>query len=221
MQELKLSYIRFPDLKFKVSDGSKIRGYFGHLFKEHSTLLHNHYEDGNSIYQYPLVQYKVIDTIPMLIGLNEGANLLANLFLHIRSIEIDNIQYNIHSKDITHHIVDYGVIDSALFHYKFQTKWFALSHQNHLEYLNQSVNNKTKFLEKILVGNILAMFKGVSYFEEQQIILKILTYKEKESNFKNNRIMVFDSEFVTNVRLPNYIGLGKSVSRGYGAIKIL
>jgi hypothetical protein len=32
-------------------------------------------------------------------------------------------------------------------------------------------------------------------------------------------MMVFEGEFVANVSLPDYVGIGKSVSRGFGVLK--
>ncbi|MGV8134346.1 MAG: hypothetical protein AB2L20_03955 [Mangrovibacterium sp.] len=43
-------------------------------------------------YAYPLVQYKVIDRIPVLTGFQEGAELLVSLFLKIREIDIEGQQ---------------------------------------------------------------------------------------------------------------------------------
>ena len=89
------STIRFPEIALATRDAHKLRGYFGNLFKEHSLLLHNHYETGESAFQYPLVQYKVIDKIPILIGIQEGAELLTSLFLKIKELKIEEKYYRI------------------------------------------------------------------------------------------------------------------------------
>ena len=83
---LKITHLTFPDLRLAVRDAHKLRGYFGRVFQEYSPLLHNHLENGGVRYGYPLVQYKVIDGIPMLLGINEGATLLLDLFLRIKVI---------------------------------------------------------------------------------------------------------------------------------------
>ena len=68
--------IQFPEITLKTRDAHKLRGYFGNLFKEYSPLLHNHYETGELRYKYPLVQYKVLDKVPTLVAIKEGAQLL-------------------------------------------------------------------------------------------------------------------------------------------------
>ena len=80
--------ITFPEIVLRVRDGHKLRGYFGNVFREHSELLHNHFADGSPQYRYSLVQYKVIDRVPMLVGLGEAAALLIELFLKIKVLDI-------------------------------------------------------------------------------------------------------------------------------------
>ena len=82
--------IQFPDIKLQTRDAHKLRGYFGNLFKEQSPLLHNHYADGKARYAYPLVQYKVIDNMPVLVGFQQGGELLVSLFLKIEEIDSDS-----------------------------------------------------------------------------------------------------------------------------------
>ena len=60
MMQITQTIIKFPEISLKTRDAHKLRGYFGNIFKEHSPLLHNHFEDGTNRYAYPLVQYKVI-----------------------------------------------------------------------------------------------------------------------------------------------------------------
>jgi hypothetical protein len=63
--------------------------------------LHNHFEDGRLRYAYPLVQYKVVDNVPVLVGFADGADLLTQLFLKIKEIRIGNEIFPVYSKNIT------------------------------------------------------------------------------------------------------------------------
>lgn len=65
--------ISFPSISLQTRDAHKLRGYFGNLFKENSPLMHNHFQDGSVKYAYPMVQYKVVNQMLMLVGHNEGA----------------------------------------------------------------------------------------------------------------------------------------------------
>src|SRR6185312_711718 len=111
MQQIQQTTIRFPEIRLETRDGHKLRGYFGRLFQEHSFLLHKHHESGELIYRYTLVQYKLIENTPTLVGLNEGATLLGNLFMKIRSLKLDGRTYPILEKNIQSSILSIGLCD--------------------------------------------------------------------------------------------------------------
>jgi len=45
-------------------------------------------------------------------------------------------------------------------------------------------------------------------------------FNEKMTQFKNQSMLAFTGTFASNTYLPQYIGLGKSVSRGFGTIQL-
>jgi len=216
--QIQTTQIKFPDISLHPHYAHKLRGYFGNLFKEKSPLLHNHYESGQLRYAYPLVQYKIIDTVPMLLGINEGAELLIELFLKIKELQLEEEKFPIYSKNITNKISQIGVSDD-LIQYKFKTMWMGLNQNNFSRYINLLPGKeKEEFLNKVLIGNILSFYKGVDLRITEKLYAKV-NVGEKISTFKNNKMTVFVGGFLTNAILPDYIGLGKAVSRGFGAIE--
>ncbi|MBN2664457.1 MAG: hypothetical protein JXR68_12475 [Bacteroidales bacterium] len=216
--QLNTTIIQFPEIELKIRDGHKLRGFFGNLFKEHSELLHNHYSDGSGRYKYPLVQYKVIDKIPSLVGIEEGAKLLIDLFLKIKQIEIGDKIYEINSKNISNKITEIDSL-SQLNEYKFQTLWLALNQHNYYQYENlKTEESKNSFLNRLLQNNILSFYKGINFFTKDRIMV-IGKFFEKTTKFKNQDMLAFGGTFVTNAVLPNHIGIGKSPSRGFGTVK--
>lgn len=211
--------IQFPEIKLKTRDAHKLRGYFGNLFKEYSPLLHNHYETGELRYKYPLVQYKVLNEIPTLVALNEGAQLLTQLFLKIRELRIDGQVYSVLSKNIKNELAAIGFSDE-LREYRFQTLWMGLNQENHLKYIKtSSQSEKNKLLDKILTGNVLSFFKGLDILlESDQRLMVKSRLTEKSTRFKEKDMMAFTGSFVINAHLPDGIGIGKAVSRGFGTI---
>ncbi len=209
--------IRFPDIRLQTRDAHKLRGYFGNLFREHSPLLHNHFEDGSLRYAYPLVQYKVIDGIPMLVGFRDGADLLAELFLKIKELDIDGNRYPVLSKHIDHRQVDLTPGD-RLHRYTFKTLWMALNQKNYREYisLNDTAARK-EMLDRLLRNNILSFYKGVDYWTDEKI-LATSEVRSKETHFKGKVMLGFTGTFTTNALLPDYAGIGKSVARGFGTV---
>ncbi len=215
--QINTTIIKFPEISLKTRDGHKLRGYFGNLFKEHSDLLHNHYASGQSKYQYPKVQYKVIDNIPHLVGIEEGGKLLIELFLKIKNINIEGVDYPVNSKNITNTVTEVGDF-SKLNEYKFETLWIGLNQQNHKKYLQiNSEKEKKDFLNKQVRNNILSFYKGVNFFIKDRIMVTSKLY-EKTTKLKDKNMLAFSGSFVTNAVLPDFIGIGKSVSRGFGTI---
>ena len=99
--QIQTATIKFPEIALKTRDGHKLSGFFGNLFKEHYQLLHNPFDDGLLRFKYPLVQYEVIESVPYLIGIQEGAKLLVELFLKIKFLNVEDKEYQINSKNIT------------------------------------------------------------------------------------------------------------------------
>jgi len=215
------SVIRFPEIELKIRDAHKLRGYFGNLFKEHSVLLHNHYKTGESVFKYPLVQYKVLNNLPILIGLNKGAELLTSLFLNIKELNIEGKIYKINFKNINNKKEEIGV-KKELFKYKFATLWMGLNQNNYNKYKilkkNKEFDLINELFKSILTGNILSFFKSMNYTEKDTISVLPEITNIKTTKFKGKNMYGFEGSFITNVRLPDYIGLGKSTSRGFGTL---
>mgnify|MGYP006267107689 CR=1 FL=1 len=203
-------------MRLNASDGHKLRGYFGNLFRERSPLLHNHFEEGGLRYAYPLVQYKVIRRTPMLVGLEEGAKLLVELFTQIKELDIGGEIHPVEEKQIEFQTCPVGVGED-LYEYRFQTLWMGLNQNNYSRYQELSEAERPGLLNKILVGNILTLFKGIQHRTEKRILVKTKLH-EKQTQFKGQRMLAFRGSFTTNAKLPAYIGLGKSPARGFGTI---
>ncbi|MGB3618756.1 MAG: CRISPR-associated endonuclease Cas6 [Catalinimonas sp.] len=210
----------FPELHLPPSAGHKLRGYFGTLFREHSPLLHNHYEDGRTRQGYPLVQYKVLGGVPTLVGLGEGAALMSELFLRVGEITLDGRTYPVREKNLTQRRHPVGVDPDGLYEYRFQTRWMALNQRNYAVYQEKPPAERPALLTSILKPNILAFFTAVGHRESHRIVART-RLRETHTQFKNQRMLAFLGTFTTNARLPDGIGLGKSAARGYGAIRAL
>lgn len=215
--QLHQTIIRFPEIKLATREAGKLRGYFGNLFKEQSPLLHNHLESGETLYRYPMVQYKVLQGVPILMGINEGADLLTQLFIKIRNIDIDGRNYPVLEKNIENRQVTTGLSDD-LHTYRFETAWMALNQKNYTDYLKEDEQQQAKHLKAILIGNMLSFFKAINYQVESKILANLKITGAKETLFKQNAMLIFEANFVTNMLLPDTIGLGKQTARGFGSV---
>ena len=212
------SILHFPQLRLNARDAHKLRGYFADRFREESDLFHNHEADGKSIYRYPLIQYKVIGKKPIVVGLGEGAKWLVRAFLQVDEIQIDEQVYPIQNKNLKSRDVPIGV-GKELYRYEFYSPWMALNQKNYSLFKKMSSEEQNQKLQKILIGNILSFFNAFRHHEKQQVMLHLRIKDRLMTHFKNQTMETYRASFVTNVQLPDYIGLGKSVSRGFGTIK--
>lgn len=210
--------LHFPEVQLQQRDGHKLRGYFSQLFGQESDLWHNHQTDGKVIYRYPRIQYKVIGGAPMLVGVAEGAQLLIDRFFQIKELKIKDQQIPVHQKNLQSKDVPIGIADQ-LFSYRFVTPWQALNQENYPAFPKEYKAQKGE-LERLLRGNILSFLKGVNHFEENRILTTIHAFRQVPIKMKNQNLMGFLASFTTNMQLPEYIGLGKSSSRGFGAIRL-
>lgn len=214
-----LTTLTFPHIQLPARAAHQLRGYFGRLFQEHSPLLHNHLESGELRYAYPLVQYKVLRGVPTLIGLGDGARLLVDLFLQIRELDIDGTVYPLDHKDLRCREVAAGYSED-LHRYRFATHWMALTQRNYEEYQGLREGEREEKLRQLLRNHILAAFKGMDvWLEPHERILTQVTLESRSTQFKNQTMLTFAGEFTTNAVLPRWIGIGKSVSRGFGTVE--
>ncbi|MBN1340591.1 MAG: hypothetical protein JXA03_14780 [Bacteroidales bacterium] len=214
--QLHQTIVRFPEISLQTRDAHKLRGYFGNIFKEHSPLLHNHYGDGRNRYAYPLVQYKVLHSIPVLTGLAAGAQLLIDLFLKIKNLEIDGKLIEVTSKNIESKILEMHD-NGHLSEYRFDTLWMGLNEVNFRKYIDLHPEEKDRLLASTLIGNILSFYKGIGFWTKQDIMVKH-KLTEKNTLFKNRKMIAFAGSFISNAFLPDHVGLGKAVSRGFGSV---
>ncbi len=195
----------------------KIRGFFASRFGEY-TLVHQHLYDNRFLYKVPLVQYKIIAHKPLVVGINEGAELLQRIYGDIDYIKIYASEYEIKEKTIVVKTDDFGIVENRT--YSFLTPWLALNEKNYEKYqrLGTWVERK-KLLESILVGNIISMSKSLGYTVPEPIKANIIKITEVKTKLKGVPMLGFLGTFAVNFEIPDYWGIGKSVSRGFGTVK--
>lgn len=195
---------------------SELCGFFATHFTEYS-LIHQHSAD-KLIYRYPLVQYKMIDGAPMVIGINDGAEVLKQIYDKYDEIKLE--VYEIVEKGISVKNQEFGLSDK--FHsYEFATPWLALNQENYMRYYGMKNYDETQeFMRKTLIGNLLSMSKSLDYQVPDTIKCDVKV-KIRKSRLKDINVMTFIGGFSANFIIPDHLGIGKSISRGFGAVKQL
>jgi hypothetical protein len=181
-------------------------------------LYHNHNGDA-LVYHYPLVQYKRINQCAAIVAIDAGADALGQFLssgvthLHIGEREDEFKVADIKASNCLVQVWD------GEFEYHLR-KWLPFNSENYLEYKSiEELSSKVQFMEKILVGNILSFAKGVGVSLESNVTCKIKSMDNPRLViYKGVKMMSFDIVFKTNVTIPNFIGIGKGVSLGFGMV---
>ena len=194
----------------------KLRGFIGNQFPDYS-LLHHHVEDGY-LCTYPKVQYKIIEGTPFMIGIDEGAKVLKEISGDIKKLELGSSVYKVSSKQINEQEAEV-VPQRVMYNYRFLTPWFALNQKNYAKFMEmKDWREKKLFLNNILVGNLLSMCKGLGIIVNSR--LNVHSHlNEERIEFKGIPFTGFTGEFTVNFMIPDFFGIGKNASHGYGTIK--
>lgn len=196
-----------------------LRGYLARTFNEY-TLLHQHIDNTRYRYRYPLVQYRILDAAAVVIGINEGAEVLQEIYKETSRIRFGKKEYQIVEKSITVEEREFGL--SEKFHlYQFVTPWIALNQQNYPRYLESNQNERAELLRNILTSNLLSASKGLDYQVPGRIKLDLRNIATCQCTLKGTPMIGFTGEFLVNFEIPDLLGLGKSVSRGFGAMQCI
>jgi hypothetical protein len=187
-----------------------------------STLFHNH--DGNNgfIYRYPVLQYKIINKKPSIVCLREATDdihfLLKNKEFHF-DIKGRMMKFEIEDMHMT--FVNMQTWDK-MFYYNLHN-YIPLNQDSYKEYQGyDSELERIKYLEQKLHGHTLSMMKELQVDEPVELktsIQKINSTKYIE--YKGQFHLTFSMNIKSNLLIPNYIGLGKGVTTGFGIIKQL
>ncbi len=196
-------------------DGAKLRGFFATSFNEHA-LLHQHVTD-KLIYRYPLIQYKMLPEGPLVLGINEGADVLKEIYDKFDEIKLGESVYSVMERGVILRSEEFGC-SPMIQSYRFATPWLALNQKNYDRYRRASREERRDLLRRILVGNLLSASKGLGYVAKEHIRLEVGVVTEEICRLKDEKVTGIRGEFTTNFEIPELLGLGKSVSRGFGAV---
>lgn len=186
---------------------------------EANVLYHNHREDEGYRYAYPLIQYKRIRRHAAIVCLNEGADIIGQFLSEgLREYQIGDHTVRMSPESLRPAQLVMQTWQDE-FHYSLR-RWLPLNSDNYRRYqAADGLSERIALLESILKGNILSMAKGLGITVEHEIKVTITSlsapYLQKN---KGTRLMAFDLEFNSNFSLPDFAGLGKNASIGYGVV---
>lgn len=217
MIKVKIIQVQFPNNPLNAFDIPKLRGSIARRFPKYR-LIHNHLENGRLRYGYPLIQFKVISRIPSIIGLSEGIDILKKVFMDIESVDVAGRRKRLWEKSIKMREDEFGQ-SQDFYRYRFLSSWMALKESNYETYRQLDAAEQQVFLRHLLRENLKTVSKGFQYrIPEIDSVRVEGFFRKRERNFKNNRMLCFEGDFMMNFRIPDYLGVGKQVARGFGTL---
>lgn len=211
--------LRFDNLRLSRKEISMLRGCIGRLYQEHDQI-HNHREDGSLFYRYPLVQFKTVNRIPMIVAVTQEAiEILMKIFADLREIRLGERSIPISRKDFSIQDIELG-FSTEMIVYKFDSLWLGLNEKNYQTYREMSDwCERKELLARMLCNNILSFAKGLDcrLAPDERISVE-LNIKPIITKMKGTELTGFTGMFKTNFIIPDFLGIGKSVSRGFGTV---
>jgi hypothetical protein len=218
MKKIKYLQIQFKD-EIAADELPKFRGAVIDAASRENILFHNHVDD-NYRYAYPLIQYKRIGKRPTMICLEEGTEQIHAFFSRPNStLQLGDRVVPCQIERLLLNEVTMQARDKS-FAYRID-RWLAIKDENYRSYLALETEAERKaFLERMLIGNIISMAKGLAWNIDKTVEVRIQHIeRERKIRYKNTTLSAFDATFRCNVFLPDFIGLGKSSAMGYGVVR--
>ena len=166
---------------------------------------------------YPRVQVKILNEQIYIIGIHEGVKPVLSLIEKFDMFDFGNINFEIQNTDIEQEDQQFIPTD-RLIRYRFITPWVALNQMTGGKYRFLTNQEKPSFLNRLLGQNIVFMAKEVGIDLNDKVFTKVKVSSLFPKPVDENKWGAFMGEFKTNFVLPNYIGVGNGITRGYGTI---
>tara|TARA_B100000029_G_scaffold377282_1_gene371938 strand:+ start:1024 stop:2091 length:1068 start_codon:yes stop_codon:yes gene_type:complete len=216
----------FPDIKSVVvrvitdkpvrKTPYQVKGVFMRQYSDEPIIpmLDGSYRDR---FLYPRVQVKILNEQIYIIGIHEGVDPVLSLAEKFEIFDFGNITFEVQDSDIENAKQQF-IPSSRLVRYRFITPWVALNHMTGGRYRFLTNQEKPSFLNRLLGQNIIFLANEVGVNLEDNIFTKVKVSSLFPRPVDENKWGAFMGEFKTNFVLPNYIGVGNGITRGFGTI---
>lgn len=200
---------------------SSVRQYFVDNYPH--PLFHNHEATGKSIYRSKGApfQFKVINNEVFILALNDGVE-FANSFQWPKEITmpLGNTKRYVELELVSKIPQQASFCETDFQCYRNITPYIALKQEKYETYLALTEDERRAFIEKGLSNHVLTAAKWCGPTVKHQIKVKLIQMKiGNPVRIKDDLYFTpFDVMFECNTEIPDYLGVGRFVSRGYGTM---
>lgn len=194
-----LSYLTDRE-SHKPSAAAKLRHYFNSRLSRDEESLAG-----------PLIQYMVVGGRLTVVGLDRAASLLTAKFSKQKKLILGNEQLKVNRTELTL-TREPCYLTERLYSYSLNTPWFALE-----EYEEQLYRAGALDLSSLARKQLQKSLEEMGISLEQPLLVKgefyrqIVYYKERKS-------ICFKGGFMSNMRIPDHLAIGRHSSGGFGVI---
>lgn len=166
---------------------------------------------------YPRVQVKILNEQVYMIGLNEGVDPIVELAERLDILDFGNITFQVFDTEVDVKDDQFRPVD-RLVRYRLLTPWVALNQTTGSRYRFLNNMERVSFLNRLLGQNIVFLSREMGVDLQDKIFTKVNLTSMFPKPVDERNWGAFSGEFRTNFLLPNYMGIGNGITRGYGAI---
>lgn len=209
---VRLTVLRFYlDVPFQGNGGDLRRAMTAAL--PDISLLHHHDKAGKSDYSIAQIRYLLLEGIPHIVSFGEGRRIINEIAL-LKQLVVGNTGYQICGYDFIEDGATVGVCDQ-LMTYRSRSPWLALNQANNGKFRSLDDAGRKALLNSILIGNCLSILKGLHLRIKARVFSKILDYRIIPAG-AHIPMTGIEVHFVSNFLLPDFLGIGKMPSKGFG-----
>ena len=166
---------------------------------------------------YPRVQVKILNEQIYIVGIGEGVEPIKSMVSKMNSLDFGNITFQVLDTEVDEQADRFQPM-TKLIRYRFVTPWVALNQTTGYRYRFLNNVDRVNFLNKLLGQNIVFMAREMGMELEENIFTKVTLSSLFPKPVDENNWGAFNGEFRTNFLLPNYLGIGNGITRGYGTM---
>lgn len=173
---------------------------------------------GPVLSRYPPVLCGQLKTGIRVTGICQGADLLSQMAAGAAEILDGDLRCRVTTRDPEIRREQFGITDEE-HEYEFITPWLALNQQNEKKfYLLQGKPARDAFMQKLLAAQLNTLAKSLEYTPARPVTCtaKVRFIRER---IDRQTVMIFKGQFRTNLVIPHHLGIGQSVSQGFGWVQ--
>ncbi len=193
------------------------RGAFIEMVGLSDDLFHNHKSDKGYYHRYPLIQYRVQNGKAAIFAIQEGIEaiqkaLATNNWIlkwegEERMLLLEDLRLDKADLRLLNQPRHYQTYCAQLLNNENFQKWQAAD----------GMVERAALLEKQMGNYVMVALWAMGWQEKGNVVVKLQQIRHQQPvKSMGKEVLAFDVTFSANVVLPELIGLGKSVSHGYG-----